>query len=87
MPGGISGFFGADDPLEQAGAAALVVYAVQLILFVLVSSMLSGIIALAAVRSQLAHRVRTQGTAEAGPPVLAGIWPRWVCSSRSRWCC
>ena len=57
VPGGISGFFGADDPLEQAGAAALVIYAVQLILFILVSSMLSGIIALAAVRSQLAHRV------------------------------
>lgn len=57
VPGGISGFFGADDPLEQAGAAVLVMYAVQLILFTVVSSMLAGIIALAAVRSQLAHRV------------------------------
>jgi hypothetical protein len=57
VPGGISGFFGADDPLAQAGAAALVMYAVQLVLFTVVSSMLAGIIALAAVRSQLAHRV------------------------------
>ena len=57
VPGGISGFFGADDPFEQAGAAMLVMYAVQLVLFTVVSSMLAGIIALAAVRSQLAHRV------------------------------
>jgi hypothetical protein len=57
VPGGISGFFGADDPFEQAGAALLVMYAVQLVLFTVVSSMLAGIIALAAVRSQLAHRV------------------------------
>jgi hypothetical protein len=57
VPGGISGFFGANDPLEQAGAAVLVMYAVQLVLFTVVSSMLAGIIALAAVRSQLAHRV------------------------------
>jgi len=57
VPGGISGFFGADDPLAQAGAALLVMYAIQLVLFTVVSSMLAGIIALAAVRSQLAHRV------------------------------
>jgi hypothetical protein len=57
VPGGLSGFFGADDPLEQAGAAVLLMYAVQLVLFTVVSSMLAGIIALAAVRSQLAHRV------------------------------
>src|SRR5215207_3098610 len=57
VPGGISGFFGADDPFEQAGAAVLLMYGVQLVLFTVVSSMLAGIIALAAVRSQLAHRV------------------------------
>jgi hypothetical protein len=57
VPGGISGFFGADDPFAQAGAAMLLMYGVQLVLFAVVSSMLAGIIALAAVRSQLAHRV------------------------------
>ena len=57
VPGGISGFFGADDPFEQAGAAVLLMYGVQLILFTVVSSLLAGIIALAAVRSQLAQRV------------------------------
>ncbi|WP_112246737.1 hypothetical protein [Kribbella monticola] len=57
VPGGISGFFGAESPLQQAGAALLLMYAVQLVLFTMVSSMLAGIIALAAVRSQLAHRV------------------------------
>jgi hypothetical protein len=57
VPGGISGFFNADDPFQQAGLAMLVMYGVQLVLFTVVSSMLAGIIALAAVRSQLAHRV------------------------------
>ncbi|GAA0962703.1 hypothetical protein GCM10009554_81090 [Kribbella koreensis] len=57
VPGGISGFFNADSPFEQAGIAMLVMYGVELILFAVVSSMLSGIIALAAVRSQLANRV------------------------------
>jgi hypothetical protein len=57
VPGGIGGFFGADDPFQQAGAALLLTYGVQLVLFTVVSSMLAGIIALAAVRSQLAHRV------------------------------
>jgi hypothetical protein len=57
VPGGISGFFGAEDPFQQAGAALLLTYGVQLVLFTVVSSMLAGIIALAAVRSQLAHRV------------------------------
>ncbi len=57
VPGGISGFFGAEDPFAQAGAAMVLMYGVQLILFTVVSSMLAGIIALAAVRSQLAHRV------------------------------
>ncbi|TCO46941.1 hypothetical protein EV646_106180 [Kribbella antiqua] len=57
VPGGLSGFFGADDPFQQAGAALLLTYGVQLVLFTVVSSMLAGIIALAAVRSQLAHRV------------------------------
>lgn len=56
VPGGLSGFFGADDPFGQAGAALLLTYGVQVVLFSVVSSMLSGIIALAAVRSQLAHR-------------------------------
>jgi hypothetical protein len=57
VPGGLSGFFGADDPFQQGGAALLLTYGVQLVLFTVVSSMLAGIIALAAVRSQLAHRV------------------------------
>lgn len=57
VPGGLGGFFGADDPFQQAGAALLLTYGVQLVLFAVVSSMLAGIIALAAVRSQLAHRV------------------------------
>ena len=57
VPGGLSGFFGAEDPFQQAGAALLLTYGVQLVLFTVVSSMLAGIIALAAVRSQLAHRV------------------------------
>ncbi|MFI7067242.1 hypothetical protein ACIBL3_40050 [Kribbella sp. NPDC050124] len=57
VPGGISGFFGAEDPFQQAGAALLLTYGVQLVLFTVVSSMLAGIIALAAVRSQLAHGV------------------------------
>ncbi|WP_327640515.1 hypothetical protein OHB24_19655 [Kribbella sp. NBC_00482] len=56
VPGGLGGFFGADDPFEQAGAALLLTYGVQVVLFSVVSSMLAGIIALAAVRSQLAHR-------------------------------
>jgi hypothetical protein len=56
VPGGLSGFFGAEDPFGQAGAALLLTYGVQVVLFSVVSSMLSGIIALAAVRSQLAHR-------------------------------
>ncbi|MEU8225758.1 hypothetical protein [Kribbella sp. NPDC048915] len=56
VPGGLGGFFGADDPFGQAGAALLLTYGVQVVLFTVVSSMLAGIIALAAVRSQLAHR-------------------------------
>ncbi|MEV0793366.1 hypothetical protein [Kribbella sp. NPDC050459] len=56
VPGGLGGFFGAEDPFGQAGAALLLTYGVQVVLFSVVSSMLSGIIALAAVRSQLAHR-------------------------------
>ncbi|WP_433166578.1 hypothetical protein [Kribbella sp. CA-247076] len=42
VPGGISGFFGADDPFQQAGAALLLTYGVQLVLFTVVSSMLAG---------------------------------------------
>ncbi|MGZ0148260.1 hypothetical protein ACXJJ3_14400 [Kribbella sp. WER1] len=56
VPGGLAGFFRADDPFGQAGAALLLTYGVQVVLFSVVSSMLAGIIALAAVRSQLAHR-------------------------------
>jgi hypothetical protein len=56
VPGGLGGFFGAEDPFGQAGAALLLTYGVQVVLFSVVSSMLAGIIALAAVRSQLAHR-------------------------------
>ncbi|MFF0344264.1 hypothetical protein [Kribbella sp. NPDC004875] len=57
VPGGLGGFFGADDPFSQAGAALLLTYGVQVVLFSVVSSMLAGIIALAAVRSQLAQRL------------------------------
>ena len=56
VPGGLGGFLGAEDPFGQAGAAVLLTYGVQVVLFSVVSSMLAGIIALAAVRSQLAHR-------------------------------
>ncbi|TCC28274.1 hypothetical protein E0H58_05455 [Kribbella speibonae] len=56
VPGGLGGFFGTEDPFGQAGAALLLTYGVQVVLFSVVSSMLAGIIALAAVRSQLAHR-------------------------------
>jgi hypothetical protein len=56
VPGGLGGLFGAEDPFGQAGAALLLTYGVQVVLFSVVSSMLAGIIALAAVRSQLAHR-------------------------------
>jgi hypothetical protein len=55
VPGGLGGFFGTEDPFGQAGAALLLTYGVQVVLFSVVSSMLAGIIALAAVRSQLAH--------------------------------
>ncbi len=80
VPGGISGFFGADDPFEQAGASLLVMYAVQLVLFTVVSSMLSGIIALAAVRSQLAHRsARESCSGWSARPCPR--WPLSVCSS------
>lgn len=57
VPGGIGALFGEEDPLEQAGAALLLMYGVQLVLFAVVSSMLAGIIALAAVRSQLGRRL------------------------------
>ena len=57
VPGGLGGFFGSEDPFQEAGAALLLTYGVQLVLFTVVSSMMAGIIALAAVRSQLAHRV------------------------------
>jgi hypothetical protein len=57
VPGGIGAFFGRDDPFEQAGAALLLMYGVQLVLFAVVSSTLAGIIALAAVRSQLGRRL------------------------------
>jgi hypothetical protein len=57
VPGGISGFFGAEDPFATAGTAILIMYGVQLVLFTVLSSLLAGIIALAAVRSQLGHRV------------------------------
>jgi hypothetical protein len=76
VPGGISGFFNADGPFEQAGAAMLVMYGVQLLLFTVVSSMLAGIIALAAVRSQLAHRVGPRELlrlVRRSLPALAGV--------------
>ncbi|ADB30718.1 hypothetical protein Kfla_1623 [Kribbella flavida DSM 17836] len=57
VPGGISGFLDQSDPFEQAGAALILMYAVQLVLFAVVSSTLAGIIALAAVRSQLGRRL------------------------------
>lgn len=57
VPGGISGFFGADDPFALAGATVLLSYGFQLVLFTVTSSLLAGIIALAAVRTQLGRRV------------------------------
>jgi hypothetical protein len=76
VPGGLSGFFGAEDPFEQAGAALVVMYGIQLILFTVVSSILAGIIALAAVRSQLAHRVGPKELlhlVRPALPALAGV--------------
>jgi hypothetical protein len=65
VPGGLSGFFGAEDPFAAVSPAVLVMYGVQLVLFTVVSSLLAGIIALAAVRSQLGRRV--------GPRELIGL--------------
>lgn len=73
VPGGVSGFFGADDPFQQAGAALLLTYGVQLVLFTVVSSMLAGIIALAAVRSQLGHRVGPRELLKLVRPALPAL--------------
>ena len=76
VPGGLSGFFGADDPFEQAGAAVVLMYGMELVLFTVVSSMLAGIIALAAVRSQLAHGVGPRELlrlVRPALPALAGV--------------
>jgi hypothetical protein len=73
VPGGLPGFFGADDPFGQAGAALLLTYGVQVVLFSVVSSMLSGIIALAAVRSQLAHRVGPRELVRLVRPALPAL--------------
>lgn len=73
VPGGLSGFFGADDPFGQAGAALLLTYGVQVVLFSVVSSMLAGIIALAAVRSQLAHRAGPRDLMRLVRPALPAL--------------
>ncbi|MEV6287844.1 hypothetical protein [Kribbella sp. NPDC051770] len=76
VPGGIGALFGEDDPLEQAGAALLLMYGVQLVLFAVVSSMLAGIIALAAVRSQLGRRLGPRELlrlVRPALPALAGV--------------
>ncbi|MFC9690985.1 hypothetical protein ACFTSF_20705 [Kribbella sp. NPDC056951] len=73
VPGGITGFFGASDPFEQAGGALLLTYGVQLVLFAVVSSTLAGIIALAAVRSQLGHRVSARELLRLVRPTLPAL--------------
>lgn len=57
VPGGISGFFDAENPVTVGGAPLIIASVLQLVLFTVVSSMLSGIVALAAVRSQLGRWV------------------------------
>ncbi|MGW6276488.1 hypothetical protein [Kribbella sp. NPDC055071] len=73
VPGGLRGFLGSDGPFEQAGAALLLTYGVQLVLFTVVSSMLAGIIALAAVRSQLGHRVGPRDLLRLVRPALPAL--------------
>ncbi|WP_410790748.1 hypothetical protein [Kribbella sp. C-35] len=73
VPGGLGGFFGAEDPFGQAGAALLLTYGVQVVLFSVVSSMLAGIIALAAVRSQLAHRASPRELMRLVRPALPAL--------------
>ncbi|MER7243956.1 hypothetical protein [Kribbella sp. NPDC000426] len=73
VPGGLPGFFGADDPFGQAGAALLLTYGLQVVLFSVVSSMLSGIIALAAVRSQLAHGIGPRELLKLVRPALPAL--------------
>ncbi len=62
VPGGLEGLFGtsdpADDELSAANVAGLVVlYGSELVLYTVAATVLSGIIAIAAVRSQLQARV------------------------------
>jgi hypothetical protein len=83
VPGGLDGFFGADDPFQQAGAAILLTYGVQLVLFSVVSSMLAGIIALAAVRSQLAQRVGPRELLRLVRPALPALAAVGVAQSLS----
>ncbi|WP_432946677.1 hypothetical protein ACQPXM_08865 [Kribbella sp. CA-253562] len=73
VPGGIGAFFGQDDPFEQAGAALLLMYGVQLVLFAVVSSTLAGIIALAAVRSQLGRRLAPRELLRLVRPALPAL--------------
>jgi hypothetical protein len=56
VPGGLDVFAGAD-PAAQASISMAVMYAVNTALFAVASSILSGVIALAAVRSQLGARL------------------------------
>jgi len=73
VPGGVSGFLNAQDPLGLGGPAVIVVSVVQLVLFTVVSSMLSGIVALAAVRSQLGRRVGARELLRLVRPALPAL--------------
>ncbi|MFC0626646.1 hypothetical protein [Kribbella deserti] len=73
VPGGLSGLFEADNPFGVGGLPVLLMYAVQAILFTMVASMLSGIVALAAVRSQLGRRVGARELLRLVRPALPAL--------------
>lgn len=73
VPGGLAGLFEADDPFGFGGLPVLLMYAVQAILFTMVASMLSGIVALAAVRSQLGRRLGARELLRLVRPALPSL--------------
>jgi hypothetical protein len=73
VPGGISGFFEAENPVTVGGAPLMIMYVVQLVLFTVAASMLSGIVALAAVRSQLGRRVGARELLRLVRPALPAL--------------
>jgi hypothetical protein len=58
VPGGLEGLFGTSDaPLDEDPAGLFIMYGGQLVLYTVAGTVLSGVIAIAAVRSQLRARV------------------------------